>query len=75
MKLSRLSEVSAMQMRMRRIEDALAATELGYIAVSLGGKGQDDGLTAVLRAPILTELKARKAAVVRELHELGVEVD
>ena len=75
MRLSQLDMVNRHAAAVKRIDEQLAAVELGYVHVVIGSSQMDEALTAIVRPVLERELKARKAELQRDMADLGVEVD
>lgn len=75
MKLAMLGMVMRAKEALDRLNAAIAAVELGYVSIVIGGIEQEEALVAVAKATLLTELTARQASLIRDLEAWGVKVD
>jgi hypothetical protein len=75
MKLSMLGIVNRTADALRRVEEDIAGVELGMVFVTVGGRQQDDAMTAAAKGAILAELRGRKASLERDLDSYGVKVE
>lgn len=57
-----------------RIENLIAAVEIGQLNVSIGVHLQGDAMSAVVKPVVLAELRGRLASLDRDLEAYGVAV-
>jgi hypothetical protein len=75
MKLAMLPIVGRTALALQKLEEDIAAVEMDLCGVVIADRWQDQAMAAICRPFILTELKARKASLLRDLESYGVKVD
>lgn len=75
MRISTLTKVNSLEVQRRMLANARAMVEGDQVSVIVGGKYQDDAMTAIIRPSLLGEIDARLHRNAAELRALGVELD